>query len=562
MALLPAISSSSSINRFHQKHAETNLNSSVCVKTQKFGKTKIYMICSTAFTTQGTVGPFHVENAPRRFCKSALNSSHRSAALVDSSHNTMKDLNNLESQLQELFNEVKLLIKSGKRNDAMDLLQANYDAVKEQIDAGAKGIEEAAMLDIIALGYVALGDLKFVFSLLFKLREIVGDLKNNEPLLDSVLMHMGSMYSTTGKYEESILMYQRAVQILEDVHGKNSTLLITPLMGIAKALGSLGRAPEAVESYHRAIAILEVSRGFECKDLMVPLFSLGNLLMKKGQAEDAESCFSRVLDICKKSYGENDGRVGMAMCSLAHVKCAKGNVDEAIRLYRDALQVIEDSKYTAVDDNIMEKIRIDLAELLHVVGRGKEGRKLLEDCLVIAEKYKGQEHPSSVTHLLNLATSYSRSKNFVEAERLLRTSLRIMMKTVGPKDQSVTFPMLHLAITLYHLKQDEEAERLVLEALYIREEAFGKESLLVGEALDCLVSIQTRLGKDDDELLELLKRVLKIQEKEFGYESEEVLETLKKIVFYLDKLGRTDEKFPLQRRLSVLKTKYKNLVRQ
>lgn len=106
---------------------------------------------------------------------------------------------------------------------------------------------------------------------------------------------------------------------------------------------------------------------------------------------------------------------------------------------------------------------------------------MLEECLLITEKYKGKEHPSSVTHLLNLATSYSCSKNFVEAERLLRTSLEIMRKTVGPDDQSITFPMLHLAVTLYNLKRDEEAEQLALEVLHIREKAFGKDSLPVGK---------------------------------------------------------------------------------
>lgn len=81
-----------------------------------------------------------------------------------------------------------------------------------------------------------------------------------------------------------------------------------------------------------------------------------------------------------------------------------------------------------------------------------------------------------------------------------------------------------------------------------------------GEALDCLVCIQTRLGKDDAQLLELLKRVLSIQEREFGSDSEEVMLTLKKAVFYLDKLGRKDEKFPLQKRLYHLRMKYKQRV--
>lgn len=113
---------------------------------------------------------------------------------------------------------------------------------------------------------------------------------------------------------------------------------------------------------------------------------------------------------------------------------------------------------------------------------------MLEECLLIAEKYKGKEHPSSVTHLLNLAASYSRSKNFVEAEHLLRTSLEIMRKTVGPDDQSISFPMLHLAVTLYHLKQNEEAEQLALEVLRIREKAFGKDSLPVGKLVFLLLT--------------------------------------------------------------------------
>lgn len=75
-----------------------------------------------------------------------------------------------------------------------------------------------------------------------------------------------------------------------------------------------------------------------------------------------------------------------------------------------------------------------------------------------------------------------------------------------------------------------------------------------------MVSIQTSLGKDDSELLDLLKRILSIQEKEFGYESEEVMETLKKIVYYLDKSGQRNEKFPLQRRLSILRRKYKQRI--
>ncbi|XP_028104666.1 nephrocystin-3 isoform X2 [Camellia sinensis] len=531
---------------------------------------KLYMIPGGAISdrhvlrTSASAGSIELDSTHQgneaSFSVWGPNDPQGSKKLLDCSRNPLEDTTDFEGQLQELFDEVKTMIKMGNENDAIDLLRANYEAVKEQMDSGARGIEQAATLDVIALGYIAIGDLKMVGSLLDVLDEVVDGLKDDELLLDSVLTHMGSMYSALGKFEDSMLAYRRSLEILEREYGKNSVFLITPLLGMAKVLGSIRRATKAVEVYHRVITIFELSKGAESEDLVVPLLGLGNLLMKEGKAMDAEIPFMRILNIYTKLYGENDGRVGKAMCSLAKVKFAKGNADEAIQLYINALQVLKDSKGMPLDDNVMEKMRIEVAELLHLVGRGKEGRKLLEECLFITEKYKGKEHPSLVTYLVNLATSFSCSKNFVEAERLLRRSLQIMLKTVGPNDQSITFPMLNLAVTLHNLNQHEEAEQVAVEVLRIREKAFGKESLPVGEALDCLVSIQSKLGKDDIELLELLKRVLAIQEKGFGSESEEVMQTLNKIVFYLDKMGMRDEKFPMQRRLSMLRTKYKHMV--
>ncbi|PRQ60462.1 putative tetratricopeptide-like helical domain-containing protein [Rosa chinensis] len=489
---------------------------------------------------------------------SAPNKTHRS----EGSKTSDGTENDFERELQELFDEVKMLVMNGNKDDAVDLLRANYEAVKERMDAGVRGIEEAATIDIIALGYMAIGDFKFVESLLDMLNEIVGSLKDDEPLLDSVLVHMGSMYSTLAKFEKSMLVYRRAIDNMENMYGKNSVFLITPILGMAKVLSSIGRTTKAVELYHRAITLLESSRGAESEDLVIPLFGLGSLLLKQGKPIEAETPFLRILNIYTKLYGEDDGRVGMAMSSLARAKCAMGKANEAIDLYKKALKVIKDSNYMASDDSIVEKMRIDLAELLHAVGRGKEGRELLEECLLITEKHKGKEDPSSVTHLINLATSHSRSKNYVEAERLLRTSLQVLAKTVAPDDQSISFPILHLAVTLYQLKRDEEAEQLALQALHIREKAFGKDSLPVAEALDCLVSIQTRLTRDDEALLDQLERVLSIQEKEFGPESKEVLTTLKKVVHYLDKLGRKNDKLLLQKRLSALRSKFKQQIQQ
>ncbi|XP_020088876.1 nephrocystin-3 isoform X1 [Ananas comosus] len=487
------------------------------------------------------------------------NSQSRSK-LPDKAYTDMDSMGEFERQLQDFFVEIKSQLEMGNKDDAIDLLRANYESVREQIEDGLRGIEQAATLDIIALGYMGVGDFKIVEHLLDTLDEIVSMLNDDVPLVDSILVHMGSMFTALCKFEDALHAYERSLKILEVYFGNQSPFLILPLMGIAKVLRSIGRSTKAIAVYQRAVDILEKKRGMGSEELVVPLSGLGNLLLSEGKAVEAENCFSRILEIYKEAYGENDGRTGMAMSSFAHALCAKGNVEEAIDMYKRGLQVIKNTNYMALDDSLLEKMRVDLAELLHVSGREQEGRELLQECLVITERFKGIEHPNSVTHLLNLAASHSRSKNFVEAERLLRTCLHIMSKSVRPDDQSITVPMLHLAVTLYNLNQDQEAESLALEAVRIREGSFGEESLPVGEALDCLVSVQARLGKNDGDILCNLKRILSIQERELGYESEEVMLTLKKIVFYLDKMGKKDEKLPIQRRLSMLKTRYKQNV--
>ncbi|RYQ84194.1 hypothetical protein Ahy_B10g103204 [Arachis hypogaea] len=60
----------------------------------------------------------------------------------------------------------KFIGVEGKRDDALDLLNANDEVVKDRMNAGSKGIQEAAILDVLALGYVAVGHLKTVASLL------------------------------------------------------------------------------------------------------------------------------------------------------------------------------------------------------------------------------------------------------------------------------------------------------------------------------------------------------------------------------------------------------------
>lgn len=85
---------------------------------------------------------------------------------VLSQNNSQRSSTDLEGQLQQLFDAIMSIVKLGKKDEAIDLLKANYEAVKEQVDSGTAGTEEAAVLDVVLLGYMAIGDLQTVGSLM------------------------------------------------------------------------------------------------------------------------------------------------------------------------------------------------------------------------------------------------------------------------------------------------------------------------------------------------------------------------------------------------------------
>lgn len=56
--------------------------------------------------------------------------------------------------------------------------------------------------------------------MLDQMQEVVDPLKDDAPRLDSILMHMGSMYSTLGNFEKSLETYQRTIHIMERFYGE------------------------------------------------------------------------------------------------------------------------------------------------------------------------------------------------------------------------------------------------------------------------------------------------------------------------------------------------------
>lgn len=71
----------------------------------------------------------------------------------------MDDATEVEDNLQQLYSEVNNIIEEGDFETAREIVEANYEALLDSLrDSVPAGVEQAAMLDVLAQLRLSLGD--------------------------------------------------------------------------------------------------------------------------------------------------------------------------------------------------------------------------------------------------------------------------------------------------------------------------------------------------------------------------------------------------------------------
>ena len=104
------------------------------------------------------------------------------------------------------------------------------------------------------------------------------------------------------RYDQARPLAERAVQITEQVNGRDVMELVTPLNNLAQTLYALKDYAAAEEQYLRSIKIIETRAGNNPR-LSHTLFGLGRVYVAAGQDEFAIAVFKRAVEITRKSDG-------------------------------------------------------------------------------------------------------------------------------------------------------------------------------------------------------------------------------------------------------------------
>ena len=167
-----------------------------------------------------------------------------------------------------------------------------------------------------------------------------------------------------------------------------------------------------------------------------------------------------------------------------------------------------------------------------------------EQCLEVAKKRLGEEHPSVALSLNNLATLYNSQGRYSEAEPLYIQALALRRKLLGEEHPSVALSLNNLALLYNSQGRYSEAEPFYIQALALRRKLLGEEHPDVASSLNNLASLYRSQGRYS-EAEPLYIQALAFSRKLLGEEHPDVASSLNNLASLYHSQGKYSEAEPL-----------------
>ena len=352
----------------------------------------------------------------------------RERVLPPDHSNTLNAMGTLASTLHVL----------GRREAATTLFRRRIEGL-ERSGPGDDRVLQSARFDL-GVSYYAVGRTKDALDLhlsALEVRERV--LPPEHPEIALSRGAVAACLKMEGRYNGARVLERQALEILKNTLPDKHPSLQNARLNLASTLSWIGRDVDAFELRRRVVDVLGDTVPEDHPMLQVARAELARSLMRiSGQLEAATVVFEDVVDVFEQTRPKDDGELQSARLSLAWARFRLGDQDDAVRLSRQAVECLVDSR--PVDCPILASARSTLAVILAYAGCFEDAYDVQRLALDSIERTAGSDI-SAARHyvwLAGLAETVGRPVIATSATtklyRCLRDSFRRRRATTSERD--------------------------------------------------------------------------------------------------------------------------------
>eukprot|EP00271_Cylindrocystis_brebissonii_P017203 TRINITY_DN436_c0_g1_i1.p1 TRINITY_DN436_c0_g1~~TRINITY_DN436_c0_g1_i1.p1 ORF type:complete len:1027 (+),score=188.07 TRINITY_DN436_c0_g1_i1:304-3384(+) len=296
------------------------------------------------------------------------------------------DIVELKRELNFLVTDAAGLAAEGKVTAVEELLDANLEAVEEQLRGAVVGVEQAFMLHCLSGIAMKMGS-QGAKDLVNKTAEVTMRLEAEHPSLWEVLFELGNNYTDLELLPEARQFYELSDKALAD---KEETLTIVKqrswtLQSLAAMCIKTDDKPGALSALQRLLAMWERGAGEESPSVAMCLRHIGALLTQMGSLDEARRTFNRAANITSALEGARGPNWGVQLIYDGDLEQKCGNISKAIGLWQKGLQVIDEQPFEERDLELYDATCENLIGLFEKMARIPDLQETMEKRLAAFE---------------------------------------------------------------------------------------------------------------------------------------------------------------------------------
>lgn len=433
---------------------------------------------------------------------------------------------------EELMTKGGQLFGQGMFKEAIECF-ASASEMHKSI-SGEKDMEYSTCILNMGVVYMSLGDYDKAASHMSKAaqirKEIVGE---GDDRYINVMFNLGVLYQNVGKYEEAIEVLSSIEKVMKD----GSPICARVLNAIAAVYDGTGRYDESLSYYLRALEYARKDYGEDDPQYAVSLYNIANLYRNIGKSADALPYMLKAADIFKEKLGAQHVNYAYALQGLAAIYSDMGEHRKSLDRNLEALELF--AGIVGEKHQIYGKTLENTAQQYVALAQYDKAIPMLRRALSIQKESLGENHPSYPYCLANLAVALSAIGDYDSAMDYYSQAVEITEKTMG-KNAFHSNTMMAMARICNKMAEPYKALEINLSVKKRIEEDMDHQANMYPNVLNEIGHIYNGLG-DFAKAQEHFMASMDNNARESAWDNELYAVTLSNMSASLSGLGRAED---------------------
>ncbi len=224
-----------------------------------------------------------------------------------------------------------------------------------------------------------------------------------ESLLASAEHNLGIMEDTAGHWDQARALYDRALARLDPDDDAHAVRRAEILISIAALQGGRGEVDQAIETAERALSLLEWVHGPDHESMVPAIGNIGYALSGAGRYQEAYRWHRRAFDLTEAQHGPDSHRLAVPLLNAAVAAHGSGDYPLARRHYQQTERLVVAA--FGPDHADIALVSGNLALIAEAEGDHAEAALRRRRALEILNKTLGEDAPATLRARNALASS-------------------------------------------------------------------------------------------------------------------------------------------------------------